>query len=909
MPVSSDATLAKSDASPPLDRAEMESKARAAHLDPSSSAHQNYNRILSPSVFSAYGWKRRGMRLNLGGNFRIYPRKNPNDATRFEQRLDLHNAAVQTRCRWKEGEVRLRSFVAHGSRTLVIEVECTKPGLIERLTMSRIPSPFGTAPRSGTDGPDFWLADSFKPADPRLSPHIEAAVAGRVAGFRPRIHDGDREIEISLPRTVRRFTVLLTIAVEEQNSDVVAAARKMIAGAHDLGAWSLCKQHERHWHAFWEKSQVELADKFLEKLWYVNLYALACCDGTGTRWKAQATGLNGLWDIKNPDGWGSCWYWDVNIEEAYWGCYTANHLEMAQPFYEGLREYVPAARRRAREYYKMRGIAPDFPHPFYHCMWPWCCQFLWWGYRYAMDEQFLREVAYPIMREVLEFFEDFLQRDARGRYNAFPTVSPEQGPLTKNATILLATLRYLLKAAIEASRLLHADVKSRKKWREILDNLADFPKGESAQFGKTFKDSEWATPTLGLAHPSVLMPIYPTALIGPGSPKELREIARNTLTYAETLQALGTFNFGWLSACASRLGLGDEAARLIYEKGIAYLLRPNGLMAEESDRFVHNCHVLSDPLYLPPMSECSGGMLGAINEMLLQSRDGKVRVFPAVPSEWLHARFNSLLAEGALEVSAQWFKGKTIWVRVKSLKGGSYRLVFNGRETQIALRPGEKMSFGKARTVRVVAGNNCYITPTQRRVFLGKEAKTEYLRKLDDFLFDYNVGDIPVPKQTKYKFDFGRPSSVPRKYARVIPQQLFNKGKLGADFYRVHPDTVFTELLRYGWEKDFHLRATDRRQPDDLRRDFVGGMKPATFCIELPRGQYQLLFLIGDLASETVMSIEVREQFRWHTRPPLRVGQFAVEVFPVRLTDDGLLRILFAGKRWHLNALMVNRVP
>lgn len=914
---------------PTHDLKEMARKAEAAHRDPSNPAHQNYSRVLSPGVFTDYGWKRRGVWMNIAGRLQIRPRIATGDAVRFEQRLDLFNASVETRCRWKKGELRLRSFVARGSSTLVIEVEASNAKLLDEMELLRCPSPHRTGQQSGTHGAEFWIVDTFKPIVEKLSRHVEAAVCGRIVNRKGtdlpiRARTSDTGITWRLPRNTRRFTILLTVAVDEPNRGVLDVSRATLRQAQSAGVGLLQRNHERHWHSFWEKSQIELADKFLEKLWYVNLYALASSDGAGTRWKAQATGLNGLWDIKNPDGWGSSWYWDVNIQEAYWGCYTANHLEMTQPFNDGLREYVPAARRWAREFYKMRGLAADFPFPLYHCIWPWCCQFLWWGYRYSMDENFLRDVAYPIMREVLMFFEDFLQRDAKGKYFAFPTVSPEQGPLTKNATILLASLRYLLQAGIDASRVLKVDGESRSKWTEILNNLADFPTGMSAQFGETFKDSDWANSTLYLAHPSPLMTVYPTALIGLDSPRHLRELARNTLKYADTLQALGTFNFGWLSACASRLGLGDEGARLIYEKGVAFLLRPNGLMTEETDRFIHNCHVLSDPLYLPPMSECSGGMLGAINEMLLSSRDGKVRVFPAIPKSWRHARFNNLLAEGALEVSAEYRDGKTVQLRVHSLKGGSYRLVVNGKTMAVRLKAGAERQIVRSRAIHRVSvasprsmnrtttsGVSYYITPTKRRVFLGKDSETEYRRKLDDFLFDYNVGDIAVPKQTKYKFDFGPSPAIPKKYASVIPQQLFNNNKIGPDFYRIHPDTIFTPLLRYGWEKKLPLRATDRKCPDDLRRDFISGNMPAHFCIELPRGQYQLLFLAGDAASETTMSIEVSDQFRWQTRQPLRAGQVAIEVLPVRMVEDGILKIRMAGKQnhsWKLNMLMVNRV-
>ena len=60
--------------------------------------------------------------------------------------------------------------------------------------------------------------------------------------------------------------------------------------------------------------------------------------------------------------------------------------------------------------------------------------------------------------------------------------------------------------------------------------------------------------------------------------------------------------------------------------------------------------------------------------------------------------------------------------------------------------------------------------------------------------------------------------------------------------------------------------------------------------------QYQLLFLLGG-AARTAMNIELRDQFRWRTPQPLRTGQFRVEILPVRLLQDDLLLICFAGWR------------
>jgi hypothetical protein len=900
--------------------------ARAAHRHPDSPEARSYARILYPSYYTGYGWLREGAWMNLAGLLRIKVAHPPAEALRFEHVLDLYDAAVEATCRWEQGELRLRSYAARNHRTLVVEIDASAPGLIESLAIQRTLTTASTAPASGVNGGDVYLADTLRPTHPaaRESASLGYALYARLLDehgqpieVRPAQRTESRA-HLPWPRGVRRGTLLLTVALDGPSRGAVEAARGTIAAAQGRGVAGLRRDHRRHWHGFWRRSHIELSDRFLETLWHVNLYALACCDGEGMRFASQATGLNGLWDVKNSCAWGSCWYWDVNIQQAYWGCYTANHLEMTQPFYDGLRQYLPAARQWAREFYHARGLAGDYPYTFYHTIWPWCCQFLWWGYRYSMDETFLRDVAYPIMREVLHFFEDFLQRDGQGHYSAFPTVSPEQGPLGPNATILLACLQYLLTAAIDANRRLKADPGERRTWQRLLRDLSPLPIGESPEFGETIKDSDWAPPTLYLGHPSLLMPIYPAGLIGPESPARLRRIAANTLRYVERREAISTHNYGWLAAAAARLGLGDEAVRILYQQGLAHALRPNGLLAEETDRWIDNCAVLSGPVSLPAMPEASGALLGAINEMLLQSRDGKVRVFPAVPSTWPTARFERLLAEGAWEVSAEYRDGKTRWVEVSGRAGGTCRLVVNGKTTALTLKPGEtrRLAFGSrlprpAR--RHAAGPPSYAAPSRRRVFLGRTADTEYLRRLDDFLYDYQLGDRAIPRATKYKFDFG-PAEGPKKdYAAVIPQQEFvvaeaGYGKLGADFYRLGPASHYTELRRFGWQETAPLQAVDRGRPDAQRRDFVGGTAPPGFWLELPRGQYQLLFVVGDAGGETDMSISVTDQFRWQTVPRLRAGEFSVQVLPVRQVRDGLLEIEFSGS-WKLNLLMVNRVP
>jgi hypothetical protein len=63
----------------------------------------------------------------------------------------------------------------------------------------------------------------------------------------------------------------------------------------------------------------------------------------------------------------------------------------------------------------------------------------------------------------------------------------------------------------------------------------------------------------------------------------------------------------------------------------------------------------------------------AINEMLLQSHEGAIRVSPAVPPSW-HVRFE-LAAQGGFLVSAEHRDGKVLFVAITSHVGGPCRLV------------------------------------------------------------------------------------------------------------------------------------------------------------------------------------------------------------------------------------------
>jgi alpha-L-fucosidase 2 len=63
-----------------------------------------------------------------------------------------------------------------------------------------------------------------------------------------------------------------------------------------------------------------------------------------------------------------------------------------------------------------------------------------------------------------------------------------------------------------------------------------------------------------------------------------------------------------------------------------------------------------------------------VQEMLLQSYNGVIEVFPAIPDTWHEASFHQLRAEGAFVISSKKENGKVKSISVVSEKGGELKI-------------------------------------------------------------------------------------------------------------------------------------------------------------------------------------------------------------------------------------------
>lgn len=206
-------------------------------------------------------------------------------------------------------------------------------------------------------------------------------------------------------------------------------------------------------------------------------------------------------------------------------------------------------------------------------------------------------------------------------------------------------------------------------------------------------------------HFSHLIAFHPLGLVDWSKGEKDQQIIKSTIA---TLDKVGPdwwcgYSYSWL---------GNIKARAFDGKGAAEALR---IFA--TDFCLQNSfHVNGDQsgtgkskfTYRPFTLEGNFAFAAGIQEMLIQSHTGIVRIFPAIPEEWKEAGFNKLRAEGAFLISAKMERGDITEVNILSEKGGDLK-IFNpfknnkfrcsspykliGNILLIQTKPGQKINF------------------------------------------------------------------------------------------------------------------------------------------------------------------------------------------------------------------------
>ncbi len=171
-------------------------------------------------------------------------------------------------------------------------------------------------------------------------------------------------------------------------------------------------------------------------------------------------------------------------------------------------------------------------------------------------------------------------------------------------------------------------------------------------------------------HFSHLMAIYPLGLLDWDRESDRRTIAASLAD----LERLGPdwwcgYSYSWLGNLWARAQNGEKAAAALRTFATSFCL-PNSFHANGDQSKTGK----SKYTYRPFTLEGNFAFAVGIQEMLLQSQGGVIRIFPAVPASWRNIAFRGLRAEGAFVVSATLKDGKLATIQITSEKGGKLRL-------------------------------------------------------------------------------------------------------------------------------------------------------------------------------------------------------------------------------------------
>jgi len=362
--------------------------------------------------------------------------------------------------------------------------------------------------------------------------------------------------------------------------------------------------------------------------------------------------LQGLWNNSNTPPWRSDYHSNINVQMNYWPAEVANLENSAWPYLDYINSMREVKKENTqKEFPGVRGWTVRtenniFGGESFHWNTPgsaWYAQAVWEHYAFNKDKAYLRDFAYPILKEITEFWDDRLVRRPDGTVVAPMGWSPEHGPTEDAVSYDHQIIHDLFTNYTASAEILGIDEQYKNHILDLRERLL------KPQIGKWGQLQEWETdrddPNDTHRHVSHLFGLYPGSQFSVLETPALIDAAKVTLT-ARGDESTG-WSMAWKIAFWARLQDGQHA----------YLILKNfiNLVGGSADGIDYNNGggVYSNLLCAHPPFQIDGnlGYVAAVSEMLLQSQTGVLEILPAIPKEWATGSIQGLRARGNITIT------------------------------------------------------------------------------------------------------------------------------------------------------------------------------------------------------------------------------------------------------------------